>query len=156
MSRAEINSRSILSTKRTANLVVAAVTTLCAAWFLTTPAATASAQESGSAVLPPIESIDAQTDITGFLQSSVPTELRLAALRRAWSADPAIRDFVGLQENGWNFNDPDSILGFGEIGPEVDVKTMLAAIFGEPKRSAARPSRQQRALFGMALPLFWN
>lgn len=156
MSRAEINSRTILSTKRTANLISAAVTTLCAAWFLTTPAATASAQESRSTVLPPIESIDAKTDITGFLQSSVPTELRLAALRRAWSVDPAIRDFVGLQENGWNFNDPNSILGFGEIGPEVDIKAMLAAILGEPQRVTAQSSRQQRVLLGIVLPLFWK
>jgi len=36
------------------------------------------------ATLPPIETIDAQTDITVFLQNGVPNELRLAALRRAW------------------------------------------------------------------------
>jgi len=50
------------------------------------------------ATLPPIESIDAQTDITVFLRSGVPEGLRLAALRRAWTVDPAIRDFKGLQE----------------------------------------------------------
>src|SRR5690348_12774764 len=46
--------------------------------------------------LPPIESIDATTDITAFLRKGIPEELSRAALRRAWSADPAIRDFVGL------------------------------------------------------------
>src|SRR5262245_29007691 len=45
--------------------------------------------------LPPIESIDAATDVTAFLRKGIPQELSRAALRRAWSADPAIRDFVG-------------------------------------------------------------
>ena len=89
-----------------------------------------------SATLPPIESIDAQTDITVFLRSGVPDELRLAALRRAWTVDPAIRDFKGPQENDWNFNNPNSIPGFGEVGPEVDVKGMVAEILGEAPRVA--------------------
>ena len=88
------------------------------------------------ATLPPIESIDAQTDITVFLRSGVPEGLRLAALRRAWTVDPAIRDFKGLQENDWNFNDPNGIPGFGELGPEVDVKRMVAEILGEAPRLA--------------------
>jgi hypothetical protein len=69
------------------------------------------------ATLPPIESIDAQTDITAFLQNDVPEKLRLAALRRAWTVDPAIRDLMGLLENDWNFNDPNSTPGFGELAP---------------------------------------
>ena len=52
------------------------------------------------ASLPPIESIDADTDVTAFLRPGVPPDLTRAALRRAWSTDPAIRDFVGLVENG--------------------------------------------------------
>jgi hypothetical protein len=58
----------------------------------------------------------------------------LASLRRAWTADPAIRDFKGLQESDWNFDDPNSIPGFGELGPEVDVRRMLAQILGEAPR----------------------
>src|SRR6516164_956638 len=54
--------------------------------------------------LPSIESIDAATDITAFLRKGVPQELISAALRRAWSADAAIRDFVGLGEHAWHFN----------------------------------------------------
>ena len=95
-----------------------------------------------TAILPSLDSIDAQTDITVFLRSCVPAELRLAALRRAWTVDPAIRDFKELQENDWNFNDPNSIVGFGELGPEVDVKIMVAQIFGEAPRLAARPLNQ--------------
>jgi hypothetical protein len=86
--------------------------------------------------LPPIETIDAQTDITVFLQNGVPNELRLAALRRAWTVDPAIRDFKGQQENDWNFNDPNGVPGFGELGPEVDVKRTVAKILGEAPRVA--------------------
>ncbi len=95
------------------------------------------------ATLPPIETIDAQTDITVFLRSGVPQELRLAALRRAWTKDPAIRDFKGPQENDWNFNDPNSVPGFGELGPEVDVKRTVAKILGEaPRLTLARRSDQ--------------
>jgi Protein of unknown function (DUF3306) len=65
------------------------------------------------ASLPPIESIDAATDIRPFLNACVPEELTRAALRSTWSADPAIRDFIGIAESQWDFNDPASIPGFG-------------------------------------------
>jgi hypothetical protein len=65
--------------------------------------------------LPPIESIDAATDITAFLRKGIPQEVSRAALRRAWSADPAIRDFVGLAESAWDFNDPNAMAGFGAL-----------------------------------------
>ena len=98
------------------------------------------------AALPSLDSIRAQTDITVFLQSGVPTELRLAALRRAWTMDPAIRDFKELAENDWDFNDLNSIPGFGELGPEVDVKTMVALMVGEPPRLAERLPRRSANL----------
>ena len=62
-------------------------------------------------------SITAVTDIRAFLAPGVPTELARAALRRAWSADPAIRDFVGLAENAWDFTDPTAMPGFGALPP---------------------------------------
>jgi Protein of unknown function (DUF3306) len=65
--------------------------------------------------LPSIESIVADTDIRLFLREGVPAELTRAALRTAWSADPAIRDFVGIAENQWNFNDQACIPGFGPL-----------------------------------------
>ncbi len=67
------------------------------------------------ASLPSLESIAADTDIGAFLQSGVPAELTRAALRRAWASDPAIRDFIGIAENQWDFNDPDGIPGFGPL-----------------------------------------
>jgi hypothetical protein len=65
--------------------------------------------------LPPIESITAVTDVTAFLRQGIPPELSRAALRRAWASDPAIRDFVGLAENAWDFNDPHAMPGFGPL-----------------------------------------
>src|SRR5262249_8975021 len=77
--------------------------------------------------LPSIDSIVANTDVTAFLRPGVPSELTRAALRRAWSSDPAIRDFIGLVENGWDFNDPSAMPGFGPISPE-EVARLTAQI----------------------------
>jgi hypothetical protein len=65
--------------------------------------------------LPPIDAITAATDITAYLRKGIPQELTRAALRRAWTADPVIRDFVGLAENAWDFNDPTAMPGFGPL-----------------------------------------
>jgi len=70
----------------------------------------------GPASLPSIDAITADTDIIAFLQSGVPAELTRAALRRAWTSDPAICDFIGVAENQWDFNDPNGIPGFGPLG----------------------------------------
>jgi hypothetical protein len=81
--------------------------------------------------LPPIESIDAATDITAFLRKGIPLELSRAALRRAWSADPAIRDFVGLAENAWDFNDPNAMAGFGGLDYSAEqVDALVRRIVG--------------------------
>jgi hypothetical protein len=81
--------------------------------------------------LPSLDSIAANSDIRPFLQAGVPSALRHAALRRAWAADPAIRDFVGLAENAWDFTDPKAMPGFGGLDPQVDIKKLVAEIFGE-------------------------
>ncbi|MGH6704986.1 MAG: DUF3306 domain-containing protein [Bradyrhizobium sp.] len=77
------------------------------------------------ASLPSIESIDSETDLHGFFGKNVPADLTRAALRRGWSADLAVRDFVGLSENSWDFNDPEAMHGFGTLGP-AEVQKMLA------------------------------
>ena len=96
------------------------------------------------ASLPPIESIGAESDIRAFLQAGVPPDLSRAALRRAWSADPAIRDFIGLVENGWDFNDPNGIPGFGPISAD-EVARLLAQVIGAPPASAETSAPQQAA-----------
>jgi hypothetical protein len=89
--------------------------------------------------LPSIESIGAGTDISAFMQEGVPSALRHAALRRAWSADPAIRDFMGPTENYWDAAGPDGIPGFGELDPGLDVKRMVSELFGETAPEKAHP-----------------
>jgi hypothetical protein len=82
------------------------------------------------ASLPPIESIGAGSDIRPFLAAGVPADLTRAALRRAWSADPTIRDFIGLSENSWDFNAPGGVPGFGSLTAE-DARRLLARVMGE-------------------------
>jgi hypothetical protein len=67
------------------------------------------------ASLPPIESLTSESDLTVFLQTGVPMDLVRAALRHAWRMDPGIRDFVGIAESQWDFNDPDAMPGFGPL-----------------------------------------
>jgi hypothetical protein len=76
--------------------------------------------------LPSIESIAAGADIRPFLQSGVPAALTRAALRRAWATDPAIRDFIGIAENQWDFNDPNAMPGFGPLRAGEDGATLAA------------------------------
>jgi len=83
------------------------------------------------ASLPPLESIAAGTDIRAFLQSGVPAELAKAALRRAWAADPAIRDFIEIAENQWDFANPASVPGFGVIEPGTDVRKLVSQALGK-------------------------
>jgi hypothetical protein len=89
------------------------------------------------ASLPSIESIVADTDITGFLQSRVPAELRRAALRQAWTSDPAIRDFIGIAENQWDFNDPTAMPGFGPMLEGDRLPELLAQALGGRNKLAA-------------------
>jgi len=93
------------------------------------------------AELPSIESIGADTDVRGFLQPGVPPELTRAALRRAWSSDPAIRDFVGLVENGWDFNDPNAMHGFGAITPEEVARLLTQSVTLTEAPPAPQPAQ---------------
>jgi hypothetical protein len=79
--------------------------------------------------LPSLDSIAATTDIRAFLAAGVPEELKQAALQRVWRTDPAIRDFVGLSENSWDFNDPNGIHGFGPLEVTEQMKAAVEAMF---------------------------
>jgi hypothetical protein len=95
------------------------------------------------ASLPPIDSIDAGSDIRAFLAPGVPADLTRAALRRAWSADPAIRDFIGLSENAWEFTAPSGAPGFGSVTAD-DVQMLLARLTGGRKiPDHARPASER-------------
>jgi Protein of unknown function (DUF3306) len=87
--------------------------------------------------LPPLDSIDAATDIAAFLRKGIPQELSRAALRRAWTTDPAIRDFVGLAENAWDFNDPTAMPGFGPLDcSEAELRALVDRIVGGVREAA--------------------
>ena len=88
------------------------------------------------ASLPTIESIGAESNISAFLEAGVPGDLARAALRRVWSLDPAIRDFVGLSENSWDFNAPGAMAGFGPIDGQ-EVGRLLTRLLREPDPIAA-------------------
>jgi hypothetical protein len=90
--------------------------------------------------LPSLESITAATDVRAFLAPGVPAELTRAALRRAWTTDPAIRDFKGLAENDWDFTDPKAMAGFTDLPADYDVKKLVAQIFGEKDKEADPPA----------------
>ncbi|MBI3703963.1 MAG: DUF3306 domain-containing protein [Rhizobiales bacterium] len=81
--------------------------------------------------LPSLDSIGANSDIRAFLQAGVPAALKHAALRRAWSSDPAIRDYIGPNENFWEGVGMDNVPGFGALDPGVDVKKLVAEVFGD-------------------------
>jgi hypothetical protein len=97
------------------------------------------------ASLPAIESIGANSDVTAFLRPGVPPELTRAALRRAWSSDPAIRDFVGLVENGWDFNNPEAMPGFGRIEPAEVARLVAQTVGGLSGESTKQPSEPSKA-----------
>src|SRR5271156_6160417 len=80
------------------------------------------------ASLPAIESIVAGTDIRSFLRAGVPWDLARQALRRAWTSDPEIRDFIGIAENQWDFNDPTAIPGFGPLTAARQAATLATQI----------------------------
>lgn len=94
--------------------------------------------EFDPASLPPVESLTADSDITAFLRPQVPAALRTAALRRAWTLDPAIRDYIGPADYAWDYNAPDGMAGFSlELGG--DVKRLLAQAIGLVEAEEEKP-----------------
>jgi hypothetical protein len=89
--------------------------------------------------LPRIEDLTAETDITGFLQRGVPEALQKLALRKMWSLDPGIRDFIEVAENQWDFNAVGGVHGlFQEIEDGTDISVWMAqatqSVVGEQQK----------------------
>jgi hypothetical protein len=101
--------------------------------------------EFDPSTLPLLESINALTDVTAFLRAGVPADLTRAALRRVWTADPSIRDFVGLAENAWDFTDPSAMPGFGPLEMTDEVRRMIASLV-DKIGEAAKPDAEDFAL----------
>ena len=96
--------------------------------------------EFDPASLPPVESLTAESDISAFLRAEVPVALRRAALRRIWTLDPAIRDFVGPADYAWDYNAPDGVPGFSlELGGDAQKLLAQAIGLGEPEPGDEAP-----------------
>jgi hypothetical protein len=108
--------------------------------------------------LPPLESITAATDIRAFLAPGVPADLTRAALRRAWTTDPKIRDFVGLADYDWDYHAPGSMAGFGPLEMTDELRRLVARIVGgeAPEQAAARPNPTATAEDGTQTPIESN
>ncbi len=97
-----------------------------------TPAPEAEDELFDLSLLPDLEALTAQTDMSLFLQKGVPDDLRNAALRKIWALDPAIRDYVGdALDYAWDWNAPGGVPGGGELGAGFDTAKMVAQIFGD-------------------------
>jgi hypothetical protein len=101
------------------------------------PPPDAAAPPFDPASLPPIESLTTESDFAAFLREEVPAALRRVALRRAWTLDPAIRDFVGPADYAWDFNAPDGVPGFSlDLGGDVERLIAQAVGLGEAPAEA--------------------
>jgi hypothetical protein len=81
--------------------------------------------------LPALEDIRTRDDVAAFLREGVPSELRLAALRRAWRLDPAIATHSPLVDYDWNVNAP----GYGRLRPTDDPARLIEALFGHLRKA---------------------
>lgn len=104
------------------------------------PSGTAKEPPFDPATLPSVDSIVAGTDIRDFLRSGVPAELTRAALRKAWLADPAIRNFIEMAENQWDFTDPNAIPGFGPLRASDDIGELVRQAMGTLPKLEPAPS----------------
>jgi hypothetical protein len=104
--------------------------------------------------LPTIESITAETDISGFLAPGVPAELTRAALRRAWSADTSIRDFIGLVENDWDVLAPAAAGGTQPLVASEAMRRMVGELFSpSPAPDDTTAPRRDPAGSDQSLPV---
>ncbi len=91
--------------------------------------------------LPSLDAITAQTDISAFMHPAVAEDLRAAALRKLWSVDPSIRDFVSpAVDYAYDWNTPGGAPGWGALGRADDVARMVAEVVDGFARPPAQHS----------------
>ena len=106
--------------------------------------------------LPPIEILTAASDFKPFLQAGVPESLKLAALRRLWSIDPEIRDFVGpARDYGWDWNTPGGVPGSGALPSAEEIARAVERILGVEESTEAAPEAAKTKGFN-SLPQAWQ
>lgn len=102
-------------------------------------------EEDGGGIpdLPPIESLNKDSDFTAFMRKGVPEELKRLALRKLWTSDPVLANLDGLLEYGEDFSKPFKAPGLvatlyrvGE-GMPAPVKEIAQRIVGDDSDGAA-------------------
>jgi hypothetical protein len=88
--------------------------------------------------LPSLEDLTAESDLSAFLRKGVPEALKSAALRKIWSLDPTIRDYIGPSEYAWDFNQPGSMAGFGPLDANESIAEFLSTMSGGARAGLAR------------------
>ncbi len=73
---------------------------------------------------PPAETIPLE-EIGGWLKKRLPDGWREAALRRVWTVDAAIRDYIGPADYQWDFTVPDGVPGWGPLTDVDQVAKLL-------------------------------
>lgn len=98
-----------------------------------------SAQAEPEPVEPPsLDLIDKDFDLAHWLKQNVPESWKLAALRRAWLADPTIRNFENpARDYALDWNTPGGAPGYGPLTESDDVGAMIRQIFGDAPEPAA-------------------
>ncbi|WP_181705764.1 DUF3306 domain-containing protein [Chthonobacter rhizosphaerae] len=96
--------------------------------------------------LPPVEELDAGSDYKAFLRRDVPKAVRAAALRKAWTTDPAIADYRPLADYDWDFNAP----GYAALRPTDDPTRFVKALFRHLEEKA--PDAADPATTGPVTP----
>lgn len=96
--------------------------------------------------LPSLEELTPETDLSVFFRKGVPQALRNAAMRRMWSLDPAVRDYVGdARDYAWNWNVPGDVPGYGPLASTDEVYATLDRMFSpQPAADAGREPDAER------------
>lgn len=96
--------------------------------------------------LPSLGSVTLDGNLSAFLRPGVPPGLQNAALRRMWSLDVGIRDFVGPADYAWDYNVEGGVPG-SSLGMAGNLRAMLAQIVG---RTEAQLDADEAVLRGEA------
>lgn len=101
---------------------------------------------------PPLDTLPLE-EVTAWLRRNVPEAWRVAALRRVWSGDPAIRDFIGPADYAWDWNTPGAAPGWGALDAGTDLKRLLARAIGEPEDTPPAPEDPPAPSAEAAVPM---
>lgn len=99
------------------------------------------------ASLPSLETLTAESDFLPFLARNVPALLKRAALRRMWSLDIGIRDYVGPADYAWDYNAVGGVPG-SSLDLIGDIGKHLAQAIGatpDPEPDGAAPTQDAQA-----------